>query len=459
MADTTFVAQTTRIVATWLQKVNDRIFKGRDATYAASTGTANAYVLTLPSVSLYSSLVDGDAFTFKANFANTGAATLQIVGASSLSAKNILLAGESLAAGRIQIGDIVKVQYDGTQFQIIGGNPYQRFIQSGIGAVATTAQAQLRKFIFRDNYSTSGNYDTARAALTGRMAAPSLEVEGSSAHDEALIIRAHSGNGEWIFRRGQAGNGAGPAAHRMIINETAASPQVAGIRYQRNGSDLWDLDIDTNGDFFIDDVTVAPSQAALICETGQSGTGVHIKATKVLVQRGLVLSDVNDGTERVQLLGSTASGLRIFDQTQAGPPEVMQITLGGTGSIIFTPGGGGTPRMTLNSGGAVLVGTTADGTVSVGDVVLKSAVGIRARNNADTATYPLIRSNSSDDVVLGDDSSTHNVRWSHDLVALGGGSAPTLGTIGGNGPATAGQNSWMRVLDPSGVAFWVPAWK
>lgn len=45
------------------------------------------------------------------------------------------------------------------------------------------------------------------------------------------------------------------------------------------------------------------------------------------------------------------------------------------------------------------------------------------------------------------------------LVALGGGSAPTLGTIGGSGPATAGQNSWLRMIDSTGAAFWVPAWK
>lgn len=54
---------------------------------------------------------------------------------------------------------------------------------------------------------------------------------------------------------------------------------------------------------------------------------------------------------------------------------------------------------------------------------------------------------------------TSDIQWGKALVALGGGAAPTLGTIGGSGPATAAQNSWMRVLDSAGVAFWVPAWK
>ena len=51
------------------------------------------------------------------------------------------------------------------------------------------------------------------------------------------------------------------------------------------------------------------------------------------------------------------------------------------------------------------------------------------------------------------------IQWMKALVALGGGAAPTLGTIGGSGPAAAAQDTWMRVLDSAGVAFWVPAWK
>jgi len=45
------------------------------------------------------------------------------------------------------------------------------------------------------------------------------------------------------------------------------------------------------------------------------------------------------------------------------------------------------------------------------------------------------------------------------LTALGGGAAPVLGTIGGAGPAVAAQNSWLQMVDATGVAFFVPAWK
>lgn len=53
----------------------------------------------------------------------------------------------------------------------------------------------------------------------------------------------------------------------------------------------------------------------------------------------------------------------------------------------------------------------------------------------------------------------HDIRFDQALVALGGGAAPTLGTIGGSGPAAAAQNSWKKFIDSSGATFWVPVWK
>ena len=42
-------------------------------------------------------------------------------------------------------------------------------------------------------------------------------------------------------------------------------------------------------------------------------------------------------------------------------------------------------------------------------------------------------------------------------IALGGGAAPTLGTIGGAGPTAAAQAQWVEI-DIGGVAHWIPAW-
>ena len=42
-------------------------------------------------------------------------------------------------------------------------------------------------------------------------------------------------------------------------------------------------------------------------------------------------------------------------------------------------------------------------------------------------------------------------------IANGGGSAPTLGTIGGTGPATAAQSGWMKI-QIAGTNYFIPVW-
>lgn len=138
--DTSFTARVTKITSSWAQAINDWIFKGRNPLYVTSTGTGTAYVVTLPATSLYSSYSEGDTFTFKAHAANTGAATLTIVGASTLTAKNVYLGGVALSGGEIGIGDVVTVKYDGTRFQLqSAGRVAVEHIADTAGAHASSA--------------------------------------------------------------------------------------------------------------------------------------------------------------------------------------------------------------------------------------------------------------------------------------------------------------------------------
>ena len=78
------------------------------------TGTANTYAVTLsPAIALYA----GMEINFKAVHANTGASTLALNGGS---AKAITKSGTTALAGaEISANQIVKVIYDGTQWQLI----------------------------------------------------------------------------------------------------------------------------------------------------------------------------------------------------------------------------------------------------------------------------------------------------------------------------------------------------
>lgn len=96
--------------------------------YVADTGVANAYVITpAPAITAYAA---GQLFTFKASSANTTASTINVNG---LGAKNIFKKGDTaLAAGDILSGQIVMVEYDGTQFQMLSQSGKAKVSQDGL---------------------------------------------------------------------------------------------------------------------------------------------------------------------------------------------------------------------------------------------------------------------------------------------------------------------------------------
>lgn len=100
---------------------------------------------------------------------------------------------------------------------------------------------------------------------------------------------------------------------------------------------------------------------------------------------------------------------------------------------------------------------------AAGGVRLPNNTAVTGRNQANTGDLNLIYLDTTNAVNIGDTGTLKlvgtDIQWGRALVALGGGAAPTLGTIGGSGPAAAAQNTWMRILDSTGAAFYVPAWK
>lgn len=83
-------------------------------TYAADAEASDAYAITLsPAPTAYAA---GQKFIFKANTANTGAATLNV---NSLGAKTLKKhTDQDLADNDIEAGSIVEVVYDGINFQV-----------------------------------------------------------------------------------------------------------------------------------------------------------------------------------------------------------------------------------------------------------------------------------------------------------------------------------------------------
>lgn len=103
---------------------------------------------------------------------------------------------------------------------------------------------------------------------------------------------------------------------------------------------------------------------------------------------------------------------------------------------------------------SVRIGTNP---ATAGAVRIANNTEIQGRNAANSADVRMFALSTSDRVQIAPGGA--DIQWGGTLIALGGGAAPTVGTIGGSGPATAAQNAWMRVVDSTGAAFWVPIWK
>lgn len=107
------------------------------------------------------------------------------------------------------------------------------------------------------------------------------------------------------------------------------------------------------------------------------------------------------------------------------------------------------PSMTLGTGSVTtgvalnVGGNPSQGTNRVGLRIISNPSGGGGINAALWITAGLSRFDGRVDI--------------NNPIALGGGAAATLGTIGGSGPTAAAQAQWLEV-DINGVAHWIPVW-
>jgi hypothetical protein len=172
-------------------------FWGRiNGTYV-TTGAANAYVLT-PAAGL-SAYVAGERYSFRASFANSGPATLDI---SSLGAKTIKRfvnggsTASALVGGEIQDGQPVTVEYDGTDLIMV--TPAAS--ETDLTLVSTDAGALAGPTLTIDRSSTSpaasdvlgniafsGRDSGGEADTYARIAAGIIDATASSEDGEMFL--------------------------------------------------------------------------------------------------------------------------------------------------------------------------------------------------------------------------------------------------------------------------------
>jgi hypothetical protein len=169
--------------------------------YAADTGAADAYVVTLsPALAAH---VVGLPVRFKATNANTGASTVNINGLGAIAIKKNV--STALAAGDIAAGQIVEVVYDGTYYQLISLPSFKKsFTQDDYYRLPGGLMIQWK-------YINGGGVPWSSKAVTFPYAFPNaclgvhaLETNTSSAH--AFSSTSITASGCYVYAGGTAAN-------------------------------------------------------------------------------------------------------------------------------------------------------------------------------------------------------------------------------------------------------------
>lgn len=393
--------------------------------FAADAGTTDDYVITLsPAISAY---VPGVFYSFKANTANTGAATLNINGLGAKTIKKVPGGiTTDLATNDIRAGQWVIVTYDGTNFQmqsLLGNAP------AGAGTVTSVDHSFTGGLITASGgpitgsgtlaltvagtsggvpYFASGTTWASSAALAanalvvggGAGAAPATITTGTGILT-ALGINVGSAGAPVVF------NGAGGTPSSITLTNatgTAASLTAGNASLAANLSGTPAL---PNG-------TTATTQSAASNDT-KLATDAYVDRTAQLqfnAQTGstytLVLTDGNPGstTGGVSMSNASANTLTVPTNASVAFPvgwtiPILQL---GTGATTIAAAGG----VTINSPGgyltigaqnaiAVLVKTATNTWQLTGSLSLPYAFGrITAQSAAVAITGATITVGASD---------------------------------------------------------------
>jgi len=153
-------------------QVEDRV------TYAADSGAANAYVVTLATAP--ASYTAGLRVSMKVTAANTGASTINV---NALGVKSIKKpTGDALSSGDLIAGAVVDLRYDGTNFQMTG------YSGADIAAAAASATAAAASATAADGSAVAAAASATAADGSAVAADGSAVAAAASAVEAAAAV-------------------------------------------------------------------------------------------------------------------------------------------------------------------------------------------------------------------------------------------------------------------------------
>lgn len=291
-----------------------------------TTGSANAYVLTTGlSLAAY---VSGQAFKIKTNFANTGAATINVDG---LGAKSIVKNGSTaLASGDLASGQVYEIAYDGTNFQLVGKfGQTEDATLTAFAALSWSSGKPLVQFTAADTVSLTLAPDVTSITVgQGSVSSPSINFSGVTNYGLYYVtgdvgfsasggFTASFNTARWQFFLPAYGpNGSAAAPSWAYINDTDCG-------WYRIGAN--NLGFALNGVKYLDAATtlfdfVAPVRAQLAVSAETSGTLTAASSNKKVNASGNITIDGNVHAANDQMKIYAGASARTLTQGTTGTP-------------------------------------------------------------------------------------------------------------------------------------------
>ena len=376
---------------------------GGISAHATDTGVADAYVIApAPAITTYAA---GQTFNFFAVNANTGASTLNVNG---LGVKAIQLNGTALVAGDIGAGDLVRVVYDGTGFQLpvfpanlslsgLSVDTDTLFVDAANGriGVGTTSPGRLFSLVGIDSSVISGPH---QRYLTAADTKSLLEIVPYSHDNISIGFDAYLANvGGWkssdIGSNFQVLKNSDTISFKYDSGVTAGSAITwnTGLSMDTSGN----IDISTGNLELAGSTTLPINQLATLGASSFDQTGDSLlmwdssaSSHKQIKLQDFGLTVVTEAAAQTFALGD-ANSFQVSSSagavTWTVPPNssvafevgtAIQIFQSGTGQVTVTPGTGVTLRspngtkVSQQYGVACIVKVAADEWALYGDVTL-----------------------------------------------------------------------------------------
>lgn len=184
--------------------------------------------------------------------------------------------------------------------------------------------------------------------------------------------------------------------------------------------------------------------------TGVVGAGVPPTITWPLANSGDQAFQPDGVANNALILQNAASAVNglTLSGTATGVSPTLTLTGSNTdiGLTILTKGQG---ALTIQTPSSVSNGTFLSVVGNSGSVLFSVAQGAGPIGIVTTGgrfVAPTIRA-------------TTTVDFAYTEIALGGGAAPTVGTIGGSGPTVAAQHGWVSCTVNGTTGYFIPVWK